>query len=98
MKKDRGEGGISECVKDCALGGKCVLGVSGWTILVSICWADSRDLEERERRKPDPPDPEGVEGQWWGEHLPSGPAGSPSTELTSAGAARQGGSPRQGGA
>ena len=35
-----------------------------------VCWADSRDLEERERRKPDLPDPEWGEGHWLGSIFP----------------------------
>jgi len=70
MKKDRGECRISERTKERALGGKCVLGVSGWTVLVSVCWADSRDLDERERREPALPHPEWQEEHWWGNIFP----------------------------
>ena len=54
MKKDRGECRILECTKEHVLGGKCVLGISGWTILVSCLLGRLKGLggEREEEARP----------------------------------------------
>ena len=60
MKKDRGEPGSTEYTKGRALGGKCVLGISGWT---SLCLSVGQTLGVRSRM------------ETWGREEEAGPAG-----------------------
>lgn len=104
MKKDRGEPGSTEYTKECALGGKCVLGISGW---MSSCLSVGQTLGVRSRmetwRREEKAGPAGHWGRWGtvGGIFPPVPASSSSTAGTGAGhgggAGRLGGVPSKAG-